>query len=265
MPRRPKPEPTQLHSLLEERYHRYNRPSFIEEDPISIPHRFAKREDIEIAGLLTALLAWGRRDIILRSAADLMRRMDDSPAEFVQTASPRDLRQLDSFVHRTFNGIDAVAMVKGLRIVQKEGGLEEAFSKYIGGVYEGTEAYMGIISFRNTMMKLATWPARSAKHLANPAGGSSAKRLNMYLRWMVRNDRRGVDFGLWTRLRPAHLICPLDVHTGTVARQLGLLTRKQNDWQAAEELTAALRQFDPDDPVKYDFSLFGMGAYGELE
>lgn len=260
MPRPRKSDLTELKALLDERHDRYNRPSFIEEDPISIPHRFSQKEDIEIAGLLTALLAWGRRDIILRSAADLLRRMDDTPAQFVRGASASELRALDSFVHRTFNGVDAVAMVKGLRAIYKSGGLEQAFSAY--SKEDKQAASRGIQHFRNQMIQVRNWPERSAKHLANPAAGSSAKRLNMFLRWMVRSDRRGVDFGLWKGISPSQLICPLDVHTGTVARRLGLLARKQNDWLAAEELTAALRQFDPTDPVKYDFSLFGMGVYG---
>lgn len=256
MPRR-KPDLLLLKTLLDERHDRYNQPGFIEDDPISIPHSFPERGDIEVSGFLTATIAWGRRDIIVRNARALMQRMDHAPFAFVQDASAKELRVLDSFVHRTLNGVDAIALVKGLRQVYAQGGMEASFAPGP----EASDTREGILRFRALMMSARNFPQRTAKHLADPSAGSSAKRLNMFLRWMVRKDKRGVDFGLWSAPRPDQLICPLDVHTGNVARSLGLLTRNQNDWKAAVELTAQLRKMDADDPVRYDFSLFGMGVY----
>jgi uncharacterized protein (TIGR02757 family) len=253
MPLRRKPDLVLLKALLDERHDRYNQPGFIPEDPISIPHGFSLREDIEVSGFLTATIAWGRRDIIVRNALSLMQRMDHAPSAFVQHASPKELKKLDSFVHRTLNGGDAVALIR----VYENDGMEAAFA--LSDTAEDTSE--GILRFRERMMSVRAFPARTGKHLADPSAGSSAKRLNMFLRWMVRTDKRGVDFGLWTRIRPDQLICPLDVHTGNVARRIGLLSRTQNDWKAAVELTSQLRKLDPQDPVRYDFSLFGMGVY----
>ncbi len=252
-----------LQGLLDEAYDRYNQPDFIEEDPISIPHQFRQKEDIEISGFLTALIAWGRRVMIMRNAQSLVERMDLAPYEFVMQASEEELARLDGFVHRTFNAIDAHALVLALRrVYQEEGGLEAIFAN---GLTETSEnVYSALTSARTQLLASADFPKRSQKHVANPATGSSAKRINMYLRWMVRKDKRGVDFGIWKGIGMHQLICPLDVHTGNVGRKLGLLTRKQNDWKAALELTNALRAFCPEDPVKYDFSLFGLGAYGEV-
>lgn len=252
-----------LRGLLDEAYDRYNQPDFIEEDPISIPHQFRQKEDIEISGFLTALIAWGKRVMIMRNAQGLVERMDLAPYEFVMQASEEELARLDGFVHRTFNAIDARALVLALRrVYQEEGGLERIF---VNGLTETSEnVYAALTSARTQLLTGTDFPKRSQKHVANPATGSSAKRINMYLRWMVRKDKRGVDFGIWKGIGMHQLICPLDVHTGNVGRKLGLLTRKQNDWKAALELTNALRTFCPEDPVKYDFSLFGLGAYGEI-
>lgn len=192
-----------------------------------------------------------------------MERMDAAPYAFVTGASEAELKRLDSFVHRTFNGIDCRAMVLALRRVYREaGGLEAIFSQ--GVAASDTDVKNGIISARTALLAYADFPPRTHKHLANPAKGSSAKRINMFLRWMVRRDGRGVDFGLWSGIRADQLICPLDVHTGNVGRILGLITRKQNDWKTALALTEALRTFCPEDPVRYDYSLFGLGIYEDL-
>ncbi|MEM7659132.1 MAG: TIGR02757 family protein [Bacteroidota bacterium] len=250
------PSPDGLQTLLDERFIRYNQPDFILEDPISIPHRFSRKEDIEISGFLIALLAWGRRPMIIRSGERLLAIMEDQPYEWVMGKRPIST----PFVHRTFNGEDLAAMRVALRkVYQQEGGLETIFTQGIKP--SDPDVYGGLIHARTCLTTDTDFPARSHKHLANPAKGSAAKRINMFLRWMVRNDGMGVDFGLWKGISPSQLICPLDVHTATVARRLGLLTRKQNDWKAASELTASLRSFCPEDPVRYDFSLFGMGAY----
>ncbi len=248
-----------LSDLLEVNYRRFNHPSFIAPDPISIPHRFTRKEDIEISGLLTALISWGNRTSILNSARRLMDLMSGTPHEFVLNATPSDLTPLRGFIHRTFQGEDCDFMIRAIQHIYKnKGGLEQVFSSVN---QHGTK--QAIIEFRNALLEVPHF-RRSEKHLANPESGSAAKRINMFLRWMVRKDDRGVDFGLWRSIDPANLLCPLDIHSGRVARQLGLLERKANDWHAAEELTANLRKFDPTDPVKYDFALFGMGVSGEV-
>lgn len=248
----------ELKAFLEEKYLEYNRPDFIATDPICIPHLFTEKEDIEIAGLLTALIAWGRRDLIIRSARKLMDLMGNAPYVFVMEATEEDLQLLQGFVYRTFQGPDGYAIVKGLRRIYREmGGLEAVMTLQP----EHDSTWHAICNLRAAMLGHPGFTARTQKHLANPAKGSSAKRLNMFLRWMVRKDKRGVDFGIWNNMRPDQLICPLDVHTGNVSRKVGLLKRKQNDWKAAMELTAALRDMDPEDPVKYDFSLFGLGIF----
>ncbi|HET6991246.1 MAG TPA: TIGR02757 family protein, partial [Bacteroidia bacterium] len=230
-----------------------------------------RKEDIEIAGFLAATVAWGQRPVIIRNANLLMERMDLSPYEFVMNASAKDLKKLDSFVHRTFNGIDARFFVLALRnIYEKHNGMEELFADGIKmSGHKDTKARRSseitplqnsIIHFRETFLSLKHNP-RSDKHISNPAANSSAKRINMYLRWMVRRDKAGVDFGIWKSIPPALLRVPLDVHVGNVARKLGLLVRKQDDWKAVEELTDSLREFDKNDPVKYDFALFGLGIF----
>lgn len=251
-----------LLEFLEEKVSQYNRPSFIESDPVSIPHHFSRKEDIEIAGFLAATIAWGKRPIIIRNANLLMERMDLSPYEFVISASAKDLKKLDSFVHRTFNGLDAKFFVLALRnIYLKQDGLENVFVEGLKKKEEGFSPMQNaIVHFRETFISIKH-NSRSDKHISNPASNSSAKRINMYLRWMVRQDKAGVDFGIWKSISPALLQIPLDVHVGNVGRHLGLLQRKQSDWKAVEELTAKLREFDAKDPVKYDFALFGLGIF----
>jgi len=248
----------ELFELLERKHDTYNIPDFIESDPIFIPHQFSRQEDIEISGFLTALIAWGRRISIIENAQKLMNCMDMRPYEFVMHASEEELCMLDTFVHRTFNGIDCKAIVLSLRDVYSyQGGLERIFCDSITAYAENV--YSGIIHARYVILQSSEFPMRTHKHIANPARGSAAKRINMFLRWMVRQDKRGVDFGLWQSIGMHQLICPLDVHTGNVARKLGLLDRKQNDWKAAHLLTRKLKSFCNYDPVKYDFSLFGLG------
>ncbi|MDY0102293.1 MAG: TIGR02757 family protein [Lentimicrobium sp.] len=252
-----------LRDVLEEKYIKFNTTDFIPLDPISIPHAFSKQEDIEISGFLVASIAWGQRVTILRNARLLMQHMENQPYDFVMNAGGDDLRRLTGFVHRTFNGDDCLFFVEALKHLYLNcGGMEKAFSSGLKG--ENSNIADAIASFRNLFLQ-APHLLRSRKHLANPATGSAAKRINMFLRWMVRNDDKGVDFGLWKHISPAQLYCPLDVHVGNVARRLGLLSRTQNDWRAVEELTVNLRKFDAEDPVKYDFALFGMGVFkGEM-
>lgn len=249
---------SEIKALLDHKLQEFNRPGFIPHDPICIPHRYTRKEDIEIAGLLAATIAWGRRDLIVRAASRMMELLWDAPHDFVMGAHGHELKPLEGFVYRTFQGPDLKAMVLGLRrIYVEEGGLEQVMRLAPGEMDTRT----GIERLRAQMLLTPQFVQRTAKHLAHPGAGSSAKRLNMFLRWMVRRDGAGVDFGIWKSMLPCQLVCPLDVHTGTVGRKLGLLTRKQNDWKAALELTQALRGFDPDDPVKYDFSLFGLGIF----
>ena len=236
----------------------FNRPHFIGADPVGIPHRYTAKEDIEIAGLLAATISWGRRDLIVRAAGKMMELLWDAPHAFVMQANAGELQALDRFVYRTFQGPDLQSMVLGIRrIYQEEGGLEQIMRLDPDAI----DTAQGIVRYRNAMLATPGFTPRTAKHIADPSAGSSAKRLNMYLRWMVRQDGAGVDFGIWNSLNASQLICPLDVHTGNVGRKLGLLTRKQDDWRAALELTEALRRFDPRDPVKYDFGLFGLGIF----
>ncbi|QJX48911.1 TIGR02757 family protein [Hymenobacter taeanensis] len=248
----------QVRALLDDRYQHYDQPAFIQADPISIPHRFSQRQDVEISGLFAALLAWGRRPTIISKCLELMRRMDDAPYQFITQHQDEDLKGLLGFCHRTFCDTDLLYFVHWLRwFYGQHDTLEDAF--LIGSTQKER-----LENFHNLFFSLDDAPQRTRKHVATPARGSACKRVNMYLRWMVRPDNRGVDFGLWTRLSPADLICPCDVHVERVARRLGLLDRKQMDWLAAEDLTAHLRSFDPTDPVKYDFALFGLGVEGEM-
>jgi uncharacterized protein (TIGR02757 family) len=249
---------TVLRELLEEKTDQYNRSSFIETDPISIPHAFSRKEDIEISAFLVATIAWGQRVSIINNGNRLMELMGQTPYEFVTDFKDRN-KSLERFVHRTFNGKDITYFIKALRnIYCNHGGLEAVFSHNI--LPGNTDLCDQIVHFRNTFFELRH-PERTRKHISNPADNSAAKRINMYLRWMVRTDKRGVDFGLWKNISPSLLSCPLDIHSGNVARKLGLLKRSQNDWKAVHELTEALKRFDANDPVKYDFALFGLGAF----
>jgi uncharacterized protein (TIGR02757 family) len=248
-----------LKLFLDEMYDRYNRPDFIESDPISIPRRFEKKQDIEISGFLAATIAWGQRPTIIRNANKLMQWMDESPYDFVLQHRKKDLKPFESFVHRTFNSTDCLYFIRALKnLYSKHNSLEEAFTN--GHPWDKPHAGEAIGHFRRQFFELPH-PLRTRKHLSDPAEGSAAKRMNMFLRWMVRKDKRKVDFGLWKTIPASALLCPLDVHSGNVARKLGLLTRKQNDWKAVQELTASLALLDPEDPVKYDFALFGLGVF----
>ncbi len=248
-----------LKELLDEAYDRLATPSFITNDPLSIPHSFSKREDIEISGFLTATIAWGQRRTIITNAWRLMRLMDEAPHDFIMEASASDLSRLDHFVHRTFNGQDARQFVLSLRqLYRRHDGLENAF------LLNGELRDMGsaIALFKERFFHGAR-SQRTLKHVADPSRGSHAKRINMFLRWMVRPSERGVDLGIWKRMTPAMLHVPLDVHTGRVARELGLLKRTQDDWKSVIELTEQLRKLDHEDPIKYDIALFGLGVEGQ--
>lgn len=246
-----------IKEFLEEKHNLYNNRSFIENDPISIPHRYNKKEDIEISGFLTATISWGNRKSIIANASKLMTQMDDSPHAFVLHHSKKELTKLSSFVHRTFNGNDCMFFIRSLKhIYTQHKDLEEAFGSL--NTKESFPLKDNLVKFRSLFLETAHL-SRSEKHISNPAQKSSAKRLCMYLRWMVRKDKRKVDFGIWNTIPASQLCLPLDVHTGNISRKLGLLQRKQNDWQAVEEITAVLRAMDPTDPIKYDYALFGSG------
>ena len=247
----------ELKEFLDFKADYYNNPDFIESDPISVPHLFSRKQDIEIAGFLTATISWGTRMSIIINALKLIRLMDDDPYCFLTETSEKELSLFRKFVHRTFNGEDCIFFLWSLKNLYTE---VESMENLFVPVNDMAKA---ISHFREKFLQTHHHD-RSEKHIANPLSGSSSKRINMFLRWMVRKDSHGVDFGLWKSINPANLICPLDIHVGKVARKLGLLTRKSNDWKAAEELTASLRQFDPSDPVKYDFALFGLGAFEDF-
>lgn len=251
--------PAEVHELLDEAYLRYAVPAFIADDPIQVPRSFGRREDAEVIGFLTATIAWGQRKTIIANAWRLVRLMDNTPHAFIMDASEAELGHLSTFVHRTFNGTDLLHFVRGLRhLYLNHGGLEEAFIPPSNG--PGLPPMEAMIStFRRRFLEPAH-ERRTEKHVSDPLRGSNAKRINMFLRWMVRPADRGVDLGLWKRIPTSALHVPLDVHTGRIGRELGLLQRKQDDWKAVQELTAALRRFDPDDPVKYDIALFGLGV-----
>jgi len=250
----------EIKEFLDESYLKFNRKNFIENDPISIPHRFTKKEDIEIAAFLTSTISWGNRKSIINNANKLMLLMDESPYQFILHHSKKELKPFSQFVHRTFNGIDCTFFIESLNHIYKNnGGLENCFS-----AFENSGGKERIINFRKTFLK-TTHLKRSEKHISNPDTNSSSKRLCMFLRWMVRNDKKGVDFGIWKSISPAELYLPLDVHTGNVSRALGLLKRTQNDWKAVEEITGILKTFDAADPIKYDFALFGLGVDGFIK
>ena len=247
-----------MKEFLEEKYHQYNQETFIESDPIQIPRMFEDPKDIEIAGFLASTIAWGQRRTIISNMNRLLGMMNHTPYEFLMESEEGDLEMFRDFKHRTFNGEDCIFFLRSLKnIYQNHGGLgtlfEQSYRRH-GGLKQA------LSDFREVFFEIP-YPPRTQKHVADIRKKSSAKRLNMYLRWMVRRDPRGVDFGLWTGISPGDLYMPLDVHSGKVARKLGLLKRKQNDWPAVEELTAYMREFDPHDPVKYDFALFGLGVF----
>lgn len=247
----------ELKAFLDEKYLLYHSKEFIESDPIQIPHLFHKKQDIEISGFLTATIAWGQRKSIIKNAKDLINRFDQAPYDFVMNHSEKDLESLDGFVHRTFNSLDLQFFIRSLKaLYQKENSLENHFLP----LAEEKDLQMAIYRFRNAFFDLEHL-SRTEKHVSNPLRNSACKRINMFLRWMVRTNSAGVDFEIWKNIPSSHLSCPLDVHSGNVARKLGLLKRKQNDGRALLELDASLRKLDRFDPVKYDFALFGLGVF----
>ncbi|MCO5723615.1 TIGR02757 family protein [Robiginitalea marina] len=251
---------SELKDFLDEKTLQYQGPEFLETDPIQVPHAFLRKEDREVSGFLTATIAWGNRQSIIRSARSMMALMDDSPYDFTMEATARDLQKLSPFVHRTFNGQDLVFFIIGLRhLYRAYGGMEPLFQRYAEA-----EGIQGAISRVRAHFFEPGHLQRTEKHFSDPLRGSAAKRINMFLRWMVRPAKSGVDFGIWPGISPSWLSCPLDVHSGKVARALGLLQRRQDDAKAVKELDTALRKLDPEDPVKYDFALFGLGVFEQF-
>ena len=248
----------QMREFLDRKVDEYDRPSFIASDPISIPHRFTQKQDIEIAGFFAAVFAWGTRAGIIQKCGDLLQRMDNAPFDFIQYHEERHLKQLLGFKHRTFNDTDLLYFVSFLQHHYKtSASLETAFSQWMQPADVHTENALN--GFNQYFFSLEHVPQRTRKHIASPGKKSTCKRLSMFLRWMVRDDGRGVDFGIWKQLKPSQLVCPVDLHVARVARRFKLLDRNQTDWQAALDLTDSLRKLDPQDPVKYDFALFGLG------
>jgi uncharacterized protein (TIGR02757 family) len=249
---------TDLRIFLEEKTALYNQTEFIDRDPVLIPHHFSRKENIEISAFLASSIAWGNRTSILKNGWFLMLLMDNDPFLFITGSSERERKQILRFVHRTINGEDMLFFVEALRnIYLHHGGLEEVFSRpwmQTGSVKSA------LIHFHHLFFSVP-YPERSRRHIADVERDSAAKRLNLFLRWMVRSDNKGVDLGIWKQIPSSALMLPLDVHTGRVARKMGLLKRNQNDWKAVEEVTAVLRELDPLDPVKYDFALFGLGMF----
>ncbi|AZQ64498.1 TIGR02757 family protein [Flammeovirga pectinis] len=244
--------------LLESSYKKYNQPNFIKDDPICIPHKFTKKEDIEIMGFWASMLAWGQRKTIINKCNELVNMMDNAPHDFIMNHTEADLKPFLTFKHRTFNDIDTLYFLSFFqRHYQKHASLEDAF--LIGYNKEDESVENALIGFHDYFFNQDDAPQRTKKHIATPARKSACKRINMFLRWMVRQDTNGVDFGIWNTIQTKQLICPLDVHVERVSRKLHLLDRKQSDWKAAVELTNHLKQFDANDPVKYDFALFGLG------
>lgn len=247
-----------LKAFLDSQYQHFNNRDFIKDDPIFVPHQFSRLQDIEISAFWVAMLAWGQRPTIIRKGLQLVALMDHAPFEFVRGYQEADLKPFLKFKHRTFNDTDTLYFLDFFkRFYARHKSLEEAFIPLNHKFYDMEQSLIG---FQQRFFDCDHAPQRTRKHVATPARRSACKRINMFLRWMVRDDDRGVDFGLWKRLKPEALICPCDLHVDRVARELGLITRKQTDWKAAVELTANLRKLDPLDPVKYDFALFGLGV-----
>ncbi len=253
-----------LKKFLDQKVNQFNNLSFIKDDPVCIPHLFSKKQDIEIAGFFAAIFSWGIRKTIINKSKLLLQLMDNAPHDFCLHHSDKDLKKVERFCHRTFNDTDLLYFISFFKFhYSKHNSLEDAFfnnktTKHFGSVIEDSLNY-----FHEYFFSLEDVPARTKKHIASPQKNSTCKRLNMYLRWMVRNDGKGVDFGIWKKLSTSQLICPVDVHVARVAKQFNLLKRRQVDWRAVVELTAALKKFDKQDPVKYDFALFGLGVLGK--
>jgi uncharacterized protein (TIGR02757 family) len=248
---------SELEDFLNEKVKKYNNPNFIETDPISIPHQFSKKQDIEISAFITSVISWGQRKTILQNANKLIQWMDHSPYQFIKDYTAKDLLVFKKFVHRTFNGEDCVYFIEQFqRIYQENEDLEQYFLKFVSN----GEIMNAISLFKADFMK-NNLQNRTLKHLPDPRKNSAAKRFNMFLRWMARKDNCGVDFGIWINVNPAHLMIPLDIHSGRTARELGILNRKQDDRISVELLTQKLKEFDPLDPIKYDFALYGFGVF----
>ena len=244
-----------LKDFLDDKVALYQKPNFIDDDPISIPHEFSLKEDIEISAFLSATIAWGRRAMIMKNARGMMNLLDNSPYDFILNASDKEINKSLNFCHRTFQGVDLQTFIYALRnIYQNHNGLEACFHTQKEDMSEG------ISNFKQTFFSIEHLQ-RTQKHISDPLKGSASKRLIMFLRWMVRPNTKGVDFGIWKSLNPSQLSCPLDVHTANVARKLGLITRKAHDWKTVKELDVHLRSFCKEDPAKYDFALFGLGIY----
>jgi uncharacterized protein (TIGR02757 family) len=245
----------ELKAFLDEKSDLYNNPDFIASDPIQIPHAFSLKEDVEISAFLAATIAWGNRKSVIANARKIIDLTGNSPYDFVMSHSEADLDKCDGFVHRTFNSGDLKTFMRGLRhIYQNHGGMEAVFAK------NASDLQKGISEFKKVFFEIPH-QNRTQKHISDPLQGSAAKRIHMMLRWLARKDNKGVDLGIWKSISPSLLSCPLDVHSGNIARKLGILARKQNDAKALAELDLRLREFDADDPVKYDFALFGLGAF----
>lgn len=243
-----------IKELLDSKFNEFHNRSFVDDDPVCIPHQFTRKQDVEIAGFFAATFAWGQRITIINKCRQLLEMMDWAPFDFVMHFENDDLSKLESFKHRTFNFVDLKFFLRRLKShYVHHDSLESLFTT-------GQNTYDRLTNFHDSFIDLDGFERRTNKHIATPARKSTCKRLNMFLRWMVREDKGGVDFGLWKEIKPSELMCPLDVHVERVARDLGLLHRKQTDWLTVEELTANLRSFDPEDPVKYDYALFGLGV-----
>lgn len=246
----------ELKEFLDEKADFYENSDFIDSDPIQIPHQFSLKEDIEISGFLSSIIAWGNRKMIINNAKRMMDLMGNSPYDFVLHHSEEQLEKFDGFVHRTFNAEDFKFFIRSLKnIYQNHNGLETVLLPKNADNYQ-----LAIHNFKKIFFEIPHL-SRTQKHISDPVKGSAAKRINMFLRWMVRDAKKGVDFGIWKTHTTKNLHCPLDLHTGNIARKLGILTRKQNDWKAIKELDITLRAFDSKDPVKYDFALFGLGVF----
>jgi len=251
---------SEIKSFLDEKATKYESISFLDADPIQIPHQFSSKEDIEISAFLVATIAWGNRKSIINNGIKMMHLMDNSPHDFIMNHQEKDLKRFDGFVHRTFNADDLRYFIQAIHhIYTQHNGLEQLFVDHA----RANDLQPAIHAFKRTFFGLPH-ATRTEKHVSDPLKGSAAKRINMFLRWMVRPSKKEVDFGLWSSLHPRQLSCPLDVHSGNVARKLGLLKRKQNDGKALVELDSALRSMDIEDPVKYDFALFGLGVFEDF-
>jgi len=253
----------EIHQLLDQKVKQYNHIEFIEKDPICIPHLFTKQQDIEIAGFFAAIFAWGNRTTIINKSKELLERMDNAPFSFCTQHQEKDLKKLLDFAHRTFNDTDLLYCIEFFKKhYSKNESLENAFfySESIGSINKTSVVEQALTHFQDYFFSLEDAPARTKKHISSPVSGSTCKRLNMFLRWMVRKDKQGVDFGIWKKISPADLIMPIDVHVARVSRGLGIVKRTQTDWQTAIELTNYCRTLDPKDPIKYDFALFSLGV-----